>query len=79
MPVNPWTSASWVAGWLGARVAQAPVAQLDSAAGFYPAGCRFESCRGRTTWPDCAESKSNPRAIQERSIRIGDGVTGRCG
>lgn len=23
------------------------MAQLDSAAGFYPDGCRFESCRGR--------------------------------
>lgn len=30
-----------------ASLQRAPVAQLDSAAGFYPDGCRFESCRGR--------------------------------
>ena len=28
--------------------AHASVAQLDSAAGFYPAGCGFESCRGHS-------------------------------
>ena len=33
-------------GGEGPTLSGAPVAQLDRASGFYPDGCRFESCQG---------------------------------
>jgi hypothetical protein len=43
----------------------APVAQMDRAGGFYPSGCRFDSCRGHYQevwegweWP-CASTEDS--------------------
>ncbi len=47
------------------------MAQLDSAAGFYPDGCRFESCRGRVR--KRATGKPSQRRL---GFKLGDASVG---